>query len=468
MLASDIKDMLTDIDESTKNILVKKLKTEFAKAICAVNARLQRDGLTRDVIVPPPAQIFNGFRLCPWDSIKIVLIGQDPYPKIGDAMGLAFSVAPGVKVPKSLDIIYDCLVHYGLLRKKPTHGDLSSWTVQGMLMFNAALTTCAGKPNYNAGDWAGYTDKLLSELSAHARPLIFILLGGFAQKKEKFIDKTRHTVLKWGHPSLVNNDNKTDNVRNFKYCDVWSRANDVLIAQGCVPINYNSINGDVKVDIIVENTVESTQNMTKKPAENVVKITEITENDPAPLTIDTLWVFTDGASIANGKAHCVASWAYLMTDGGLVARDSGMVEPVDIPGKKFKTSNNRGEITAILRALQFIEEGMKLDALIVQSSKIIIVSDSEYSINCIDKWAPRWIANSAANADKKNMDLLIAARRSLDVIKSKYNVEFRYMRSHRTAPTDTESDEWFCWRGNDLVDRMCNVAIGRTETGKKK
>jgi ribonuclease HI len=157
-----------------------------------------------------------------------------------------------------------------------------------------------------------------------------------------------------------------------------------------------------------------------------------------------------------------------MTDGGLVARDSGMVEPVDIPGKKFKTSNNRGEITAILRALQFIEDGMKLDMLILQSSKIIIVSDSEYSINCIDKWATRWIANSTANAGKKNMDLLIAARRSLDVIKSKYNVEFRHIRSHRVAPADTESEEWFCWKGNDVVDKMCNVAIGRTETGKKK
>src|SRR5258708_3525656 len=129
--AGDIKLMVGDLSEPTKELVVRRLRPQLLQAISAVNAKATQ-------LSPPPASIMNAFKLCPVEKIRVVLLGQDPYIKPGEAMGLSFSVPSGVKIPPSLCKIYECLLHHGLIRGTPSSGDLTTWAEQGVLLINAA------------------------------------------------------------------------------------------------------------------------------------------------------------------------------------------------------------------------------------------------------------------------------------------------------------------------------------------
>lgn len=451
MNTNDVISMFNGISDNSKEVIARRLKNELKDVIISLNEFMVREKMIKEQLTPPPELIFNAFRLCDLNNTKVVLLGQDPYINPGEAMGLSFSVPKGKKIPPSLRNIYNCLLEQGFIKQMPEHGDLTNWAKQGILLLNAALTTRIKKSYAHANIWVKYTDALIRELSAMPRQLIFILLGNFAAEKKTLIDNTKHIVLEWGHPSPLNNANKSDdNPKNFKYCNVFTRTNEILLSRGEAPINWDPDNNPPvieapKKDISVTNTS--------------LILRESGSNDPAPLTASTLWLFTDGGSSGNGKEHCKASWAFYITDGCNVVESYGGVEEKQIPGEIFKSSNNRGELSALLNGLDFISRNLSK----FEFDSIIVVSDSEYSINCLDSWAEKWLANPAKYklSEKKNLDLIVPAKEALDDIRAKFILTFKHVNSHRSEPNDTEGEEWFIWKCNDIVDKLCNKALGR-------
>lgn len=152
-------------------------------------------------IYPPEEQIFSAFELTPYENVNVFLLGQDPYHDQNQAHGLCFSVQPGIKPPPSLINIFKELkddVGFEI----PNHGYLVSWAKQGILMLNAVLTVRAHTPNSHKNQgWETFTDAVISKVNQKEDPVVFVLWGGYAQKKLKLIDTTRHTVIQSAHPS---------------------------------------------------------------------------------------------------------------------------------------------------------------------------------------------------------------------------------------------------------------------------
>lgn len=155
----------------------------------------------KQVIYPASKDIFSAFSLTPWDDVKVVILGQDPYHGQGQAHGLAFSVQQGVRTPPSLQNIYKELAS-DLGVPIPKHGDLTVWAKQGVLLLNTVLTVRAGAANSHRGQgWEHFTDHIIHALSERKEGLIFVLWGSPAQQKERLIDSRKHLILKAVHPS---------------------------------------------------------------------------------------------------------------------------------------------------------------------------------------------------------------------------------------------------------------------------
>ncbi len=183
-------------------------------------------------IHPPAAEIFAAFDATPFDAVKVVVLGQDPYHGPGQAHGLCFSVRPGVPVPPSLDNIYKELARdTGFVR--PDHGCLLPWARRGVLLLNSVLTVEAGRAGSHQGQgWEGFTDHVVDVLGREREGLVFLLWGSYAQAKGKRIDTTRHRVLKAPHPSPLSA------YRGFIGCGHFSRANDFLARRGIAPVDW--------------------------------------------------------------------------------------------------------------------------------------------------------------------------------------------------------------------------------------
>ena len=143
-------------------------------------------------VYPPKDLIFNAFKVTSWDNLKIVVIGQDPYPNIGEAMGLSFSVPKNIKTPKSLINIYKCLNKDEKIKnfKIPNHGDLTKWAEQGVFLLNATLTVVHKEANSHqkTSGWSNFTDYVIKTISEKKKNIVFLLWGKFAVDKKKFID----------------------------------------------------------------------------------------------------------------------------------------------------------------------------------------------------------------------------------------------------------------------------------------
>lgn len=184
-------------------------------------------------IYPPGSLIFNAFDKTPYDKVKVVIIGQDPYHGDGQAHGLSFSVQPGVKPPPSLVNIYKEL-QTDIGMPIPTSGNLDHWAEQGVLLLNAALTVRANEPASHAKiGWADFTNAVISKLSDDKSGVIFLLWGRFAHEKQSLIDETRHFVLKAAHPSPFSAD------KGFFGCKHFSKTNELLSRQGLDPIDWS-------------------------------------------------------------------------------------------------------------------------------------------------------------------------------------------------------------------------------------
>jgi len=181
---------------------------------------------------PPAQQVFNALRLTPVDRVRVVILGQDPYHGPGQAMGLSFSVPPGVAQPPSLVNIFSELgADLGL--PTPTTGDLTPWAEQGVLLLNSVLTVAPRSPASHAGKgWESFTDRVIAELSARRDGIVFLLWGRYAQQKGAVVDIARHHVLTAAHPSPFSAHN------GFFGCRHFSRANGLLAAAGCPEVDW--------------------------------------------------------------------------------------------------------------------------------------------------------------------------------------------------------------------------------------
>ena len=155
----------------------------------------------KEVCYPPKDRIFNAFNLCPFNNVKVVILGQDPYHEQGQAMGLSFSVPDGVKLPPSLRKIYK-EIHSDLGKPIPTSGDLTRWAEQGVLLLNTTLTVRAGAANSHKNlGWQNFTDAAIKALSEHREHIVFMLWGNDAKKKKNLIDINRHCIIESYHPA---------------------------------------------------------------------------------------------------------------------------------------------------------------------------------------------------------------------------------------------------------------------------
>lgn len=184
------------------------------------------------VIYPPGPKIFAALDTTPFEAVKVVILGQDPYHGPGQAHGLSFSVPPGVPPPPSLlNIFAELQREPGIPR--PDHGCLIPWARQGVLLLNAVLTVERGQAGSHAGKgWEGFTDVCIDALNREREGLVFLLWGSYAQQKGKLIDSRRHRVLKAPHPSPLSAH------RGFIGCGHFARANEYLRAQGKTPIDW--------------------------------------------------------------------------------------------------------------------------------------------------------------------------------------------------------------------------------------
>ena len=198
----------------------------------ALAAFLRERKAAGERIHPPGPQIFAAFDATPFDAVKVVILGQDPYHGPGQAHGLSFSVPPGVPVPPSLQNMYKEL-RRDLGIAPPDHGWLMPWARQGVLLLNAVLTVEEGRAGSHQGrGWEGFTDHVVDVLNRDREGLVFMLWGSYAQAKGKVIDAKRHRVLRTTHPSPLSAH------RGFLGCGHFSAANQYLARRGVAPIDW--------------------------------------------------------------------------------------------------------------------------------------------------------------------------------------------------------------------------------------
>src|SRR5690606_22808342 len=195
--------MNVSIEPSWKEVL----EDEFQKDYFQELRKKVREAYLAGPVFPPPKQVFNAFNLCPFDEVKVVIIGQDPYHGRGQAHGLCFSVQDGVAVPPSLKNIYK-EIKSDLGKDVPTSGNLERWAEQGVLLLNATLTVFEGQAGSHQGwGWEEFTDAAIKAVAEKKEGVVFMLWGRYAQNKAGFIDETKHLILRAPHPSPLSAHN---------------------------------------------------------------------------------------------------------------------------------------------------------------------------------------------------------------------------------------------------------------------
>ncbi len=370
-------------------------------------------------ITPPISSIFNFARYTALDKIKVVILGQDPYPKAGDAHGLAFSCL--TNVPASLNNIFKCLMYHKLIKSIPTSGDLIGWAEQGVLLLNCALTTQIGKSNAHVDYWSAYTDlliKQISELANDKRPIIFMLWGNFAKKKRPLISD-KCTILEWAHPSPL-----AQSTQSFMQCDHFTRTNKILSEHKIDPINWD-LNNDMS-EIEKEFTMHSGKTV----------------------------VFTDGSAKPNKCCEeAIAGYAAIFALG--VFED--VIIYGNIANRPHFASNQRAEGMAIFSALKYLKEHS------TKWSDCIIVSDSEFWIKMFTQYMESWSSAGLDFNEKKNSDMTIPMWELYCELVNGHGktIEFRHIRSHNKDHWNKEPEtsyKYFCAEQNNYIDELAGYA----------
>jgi uracil-DNA glycosylase len=218
------------IEASWKEVLKEEFSKPYFEQIVYF---LKTERMAGKTIYPPGPLIFNAFEQTPFDKVKAVIIGQDPYHGPGQAHGLCFSVQDGVPPPPSLVNIFKEIQADIGISIPSGKGNLTHWAQQGVLLLNAALTVRANEPfSHSKIGWATFTDAVIQEISALKAGIVFLLWGKFAQEKQNLIDETRHHVLKAAHPSPFSAD------KGFFGCRHFSKTNHLLQQEGRDPVDW--------------------------------------------------------------------------------------------------------------------------------------------------------------------------------------------------------------------------------------
>jgi uracil-DNA glycosylase len=221
--------MNVKIEESWKE----QLQGEFDKPYFAQLAESVRQEYAQGPCYPPGRLIFNAFNLCPFNQVKVVIIGQDPYHEPGQAMGLSFSVPTGITMPPSLINIFK-EIQDDLGTPFPPSGDLTRWAKQGVLLLNATLTVRAHQANsHQPLGWSTFTDAAITALNAHRQGIVYMLWGGYARSKRYLIDSSKNLILESVHPSPL-----SANRGGWFGQHQFSRCNEYLKAEGQEPIKW--------------------------------------------------------------------------------------------------------------------------------------------------------------------------------------------------------------------------------------
>ncbi|MBQ7675005.1 MAG: uracil-DNA glycosylase [Campylobacter sp.] len=216
------------IEKSWKN----ELRDEFLSPYFLQIKENLINAKKNEVVFPPSELIFNAFNITPFDEVKVVILGQDPYHGINQAMGLSFSVPKGVKIPPSLiNIFKELQMEFGY--EIPKNGDLTNWAKQGVLLLNSSLSVAANKPNsHSKFGWQIFTDSVIKILSQKRQNLVFMLWGNYAKAKANLIDENCHLVLKAAHPSPLAGG-------AFFGCNHFKKCNEYLQMHGKIGIKWD-------------------------------------------------------------------------------------------------------------------------------------------------------------------------------------------------------------------------------------
>jgi uracil-DNA glycosylase len=222
--------MSVQIDPSWKAVLGKEFASAYFQELAQHIRTEKEQGKT---IYPPGSLIFNAYNSTPFDQVKVVILGQDPYHGPGQAHGLCFSVLQGIPPPPSLNNIFlELSTDLGLIR--PKHGDLTKWASQGVFLLNTSLTVRAGEAmSHSKIGWAQFTDATIRVLSEKREHLVFLLWGRFAQEKASLIDSSKHLILNAAHPSPLSA------YKGFLGCRHFSQTNAYLVAHKIDPIDWS-------------------------------------------------------------------------------------------------------------------------------------------------------------------------------------------------------------------------------------
>ncbi len=211
------------------------LKKEFEKPYFEELIKFVKEEYASSPVYPEGKNIFRAFELCPFDEVKVVILGQDPYHGKGQANGLCFSVNDGVSLPPSLQNMYK-EIEADLRVPRLTVGNLDNWARQGILLLNATLTVRANQAgSHQKKGWEQFTDSVVQAISQHKKNVVFILWGRYAQEKGKIIDRSKHAALTAAHPSPFSA------YSGFFGCKHFSKTNEYLISQGVKPITWQEL-----------------------------------------------------------------------------------------------------------------------------------------------------------------------------------------------------------------------------------
>lgn len=221
--------MNVKIEESWKQVLADEFSSLYFKNLAA----FVKEAYSKGIVYPPGKYIFEAFNRTPFDKVKVVILGQDPYHEPNQAHGLCFSVQKGVRLPPSLVNIYKELEDEFGTKFLDRDGDLSHWADQGVLLLNATLTVAAGNAGSHQGHgWEMFTDAVVSKLAEQRENLVFMLWGSYARRKGAVINRKRHLVLECAHPSPLSV------YRGFFGCGHFKKANEYLASNGLSVIDW--------------------------------------------------------------------------------------------------------------------------------------------------------------------------------------------------------------------------------------
>jgi uracil-DNA glycosylase len=371
------------------------------------------------ILRPDPHDIFAFCKYTTLNNIRVVIIGQDPYPN-DHAMGLCFSSRNSV-MPASFRMIHKALVKSGYSSEDEKTADLRGWAYQGVLLINTSFTTFNEEKKTHSDLWEPYFDSILARLAkffdrrAGLYSVSWLLWGKDAQSKESIItDNTsfgKNIVMKWSHPSTISscNTNKDDPM-NFAKCDHFKRVTEITKAEWGIPLYWDSLSRKIEC-------------------------------------------FTDGSANPNvASPEAKAGYGVIFTQGplrGLTIAGRCDNTSIDEEGKCRYTTNIRAEGEALVRAMRAV-----IDLPDDIWDEFEIVFDCEHWINTLRSFIPTWLEKRSKFSEHKNSDIITEMWDLYMALKDRGKVTLRHVRSHKKAPKDKESREYKLWLYNNYVDHV--------------